>query len=159
MWAMPAFCMTAVTSAKSRLMEAGILDQIGDRLHRLAEHVVGDLEGIGKGDLLIGGKLQPLIGDDHQESTWVRSSRCPSRPASYGGVLEVKGLGDHANGEDAHLLGDVGHDGAAPVLVPPPIPAVMNTMSASSRALDTAERLSSADLRLTSRSLPRLARR
>ena len=44
--------------------------------------------------------------------------------------------------------------GAAPVPVPPPIPAVMNTMSASSRALEIWVRFSSADLRPTSGSLP-----
>ena len=97
---------------KVQIDEAGILDQIGDRLHRLAEHVVGDLESIGKGDLLIGGKLQPLIGDDHQGvhpgSEFLDALLGLHHTAAS---LEVKGLGDHANGEDAHLLGDVGHDG------------------------------------------------
>ena len=40
--------------------------------------------------------------------------------------------------------------GAAPVPVPPPMPAVMNTMSASSRALEICVRFSSADWRPTS---------
>ena len=44
--------------------------------------------------------------------------------------------------------------GAAPVPVPPPIPAVMNTISVSSSTLEMALRLSSADLRPTSGSLP-----
>ena len=44
--------------------------------------------------------------------------------------------------------------GAAPVPVPPPMPAVMNTISASSRALAIWVRLSSADLRPTSGSEP-----
>ena len=44
--------------------------------------------------------------------------------------------------------------GAAPVPVPPPMPAVMNTMLAPSRALAIWVRLSSADLRPTSGSEP-----
>src|SRR5699024_3260472 len=39
--------------------EAGILDEVRDGLHRLAQHVVGDLKGVLEGDLLVGGKLQP----------------------------------------------------------------------------------------------------
>ena len=37
--------------------DAHLLDQVGDRLHRLTEHVICDLEGVGQGDLLVGGHL------------------------------------------------------------------------------------------------------
>jgi hypothetical protein len=44
----------------------------------------------------------------------------------------VERLGDDADGQDA-LLAGAGDDGAAPVPVPPPMPAVMNTMCAPCR--------------------------
>ena len=51
-------------------------------------------------------------------------------------ALELEGLGDDANGEDTGLsCASSATMGAAPVPVPPPIPAVMKTMSVPSRAL------------------------
>ena len=62
-------------------------------------------------------------------------------------ALKAERLGDDADGQDALLTGDLRHDGrAAPVPVPPPMPAVMNTMSVSSSALEIWVRLSSAAL-------------
>ncbi len=71
---------------KVQVDEAGVPDQVGDGLHRLAQHVVGDLKGVGKGDLLIGGMLQPLVGDDDQGVHLVLQLRDAAlRPASSGG--------------------------------------------------------------------------
>ena len=97
---------------KVQVDEAGVLDEVGDGLHRLAQHIVGDLEGILEGNLLIGGELQTLVGDDDQAvhpGTQLLDAlfRLHHPPAA----LKVEGLGDHAHGEDAHFLGDIGHDG------------------------------------------------
>ncbi|CAN4034292.1 DUF2262 domain-containing protein, partial [Dysosmobacter welbionis] len=94
--------------------EAGIPDQVGDGLHRLAQHVVRDLEGVCKGDLLVRGVLQPLVGDDDQGVHLVLQLRdaglCLLHPPA---ALKPEGLGDHRHGEDVHLLGDLRHDGGA----------------------------------------------
>ena len=42
--------------------------------------------------------------------------------------LEAEGLGDDGDGEDAGVEAGLGETGAAPVPVPPPMPAVMKTM-------------------------------
>src|SRR5699024_4202130 len=46
--------------------DTGQLDQVGDGLHALAQHVVGSGEGVGQGDALLAHQLQPLVGDNHQ---------------------------------------------------------------------------------------------
>ena len=97
---------------KVQVDEAGVLDQIRDGLHRLAEHVVGDLKGILEGDLLVGGELQPLVGDDdqgvHLAPELLDAGLSLLHPAA---ALKGEGLGDHAHGEQTGLLGDVGHNG------------------------------------------------
>ena len=76
------------------------------------EHVVSNLKGVCKGDLLIGGKLQTLVGDNdqgvHPGTQILNALFRLKHPAAS---LEVEGLGDHAHSEDPHLLGDIGHDG------------------------------------------------
>ena len=97
---------------KVQVDEAGVLDEVGDGLDRLTQHIVGDLKGIGKGDLLVGGKLQPLVGDDDQGvHPGAQVLDAPLGLLHTAAALEVEGLGHHAHGEDAQLLGDVGHDG------------------------------------------------
>ena len=82
------------------------LDEVGDGLHRLAQHIVGDCKGIGESDLLVGGILQAVIGDDDQGIYLL-----PELLNALSGLLhaatalEIKGLGDHAHGQDTLLLG------------------------------------------------------
>ncbi len=66
MWARPASFMIGGHVREVQVDEAGVADQVGDALHRLAQHVVRDLKGVAKGDLLVGGVLQALVGDDDQ---------------------------------------------------------------------------------------------
>ena len=99
---------------KVQVDKAGIPDQIGDGLHRLAQHIVGDLKCIGKGDLLIGCMLEPVVGDDDQRVHPVLqlgNARLGSPHAA--GALKAEGLGHHGHREDIHLLGDLRHDGRA----------------------------------------------
>ena len=97
---------------KVQVDEAGVPDQVGDGLHRLAQHIVGDLKGVGKGDLLIGGVLESIIGDDNQGVHPVLElgdARLGSpHPA---GAFKAEGLGDHSHRQDIQLLGDLRHDG------------------------------------------------
>jgi hypothetical protein len=46
--------------------EAGHDHQIGDAAHAHVQHVVGHLEGVGEGRLLVGDAEQVLVGDDDQ---------------------------------------------------------------------------------------------
>ena len=97
---------------KVQVDEAGVLDQVRDGLHGLLQHVVGDLKGVDHGDLLVGGQLQPLVGDDDQGVHLVAQLGNAALGLLHAAhALEPERLGDHAHGEDAQLLGDVGHDG------------------------------------------------
>ena len=104
---------------KVQIDEAGILDQIGDRLHRLAEHVVGDLESIGKGDLLIGGVLQPLVGDDDQRVHLIlQLGNAALRLLHPAAALKAKGLVTTATVRISISLAISATMGAPPVPVP-----------------------------------------
>ena len=99
---------------KVQVDKAGVPDQVRDGLHRLTQHIVRDLKGVGKGDLLVGGVLQALVGDDDQGVHLVpelpdAGLRSPHPP----GPLKAEGLRHDAHGEDVHLLGHLRHDGGA----------------------------------------------
>jgi len=99
--------------SKVQVDESGILDQVRDGLDGLLKHVVSDLESVDHGDLLIGGQLQPLIGDDDQGVHLVAQLRnAPLRLLHAAHTLEAEGLGDHAYGEHTQFLGDVGYNGS-----------------------------------------------
>jgi len=51
-------------------------------------------------------------------------------------ALEIGKVRHHGHRQDAQFLGDLGHDRAAPVPVPPPMPAVMNTCGPAQRVDD-----------------------
>ena len=90
--------------------KAGVADQVGDGLHRLAQHVVRDLKGVGKGDLLVGGVFQPLVGDDDKGihlAPQVFDALLRLRHALAS--LKAEGLCHHAHGEDALLSGSLRH--------------------------------------------------
>ena len=94
--------------------EAGVPDQVRDGLHRLAQHIVRDLKGVGKGDLLVSGVLQPLVGDDDQGVHLVLQFPDAGLGGPHpAGALKAEGLRDDAHGEDVHLLGHLRHDGSA----------------------------------------------
>ena len=94
--------------------EAGVLDEVGDGLDGLLQHVVGNAEGVGEGDLLVGGELEPLVGDDdqgvHLGLELLDAQLGLLHPAA---ALKVEGLGDHTHGEHPGLTGNVGHDGGS----------------------------------------------
>ena len=86
--------------------------QLGDGGHRLLQNVVGDAEGVGKGDLLVGDVFQPVVGNDDQgvylSAEVGNALLCLAHPV---GTLKLEGLGDDAHGEDTCLVGQVRHNG------------------------------------------------
>ena len=93
--------------------EGGHIDQGGDGFHALAQHVVGGLEGIHQGDLLLADHLQALIGDDDQ-AVHVHQQVCDALlgQAHLPLALKREGLGDDADGQDAQVMGDLRHNGS-----------------------------------------------
>ena len=53
---------------KVQVDEARGGDQIGNGLHRLAQHIVSNGKGVGKRDFLVRGILEPVVGDDDRKS-------------------------------------------------------------------------------------------
>ena len=99
---------------KVQVDKAGVADEVRDGLHSLAQHIVCDLKGVGKGDLLVGGVLQALVGDDDKRIHLVLELVDAGLSGPHAaGALKAEGLGDHANSQDAHFLGDLGNDGRA----------------------------------------------
>ena len=91
----------------------GEAHQLGDGGNGLLQHIVGNAECIGEGDLLIGDVLQPVIGDDNQGihlgAQLGNALLCLTHTV---GALEAEGLGDNTHGEDAGLVGQISHDGS-----------------------------------------------
>ena len=82
----PASDMIVRTSAKSRLMQARERDQVGDALHALAQHVVGDPERVDHRGLLVEHGQQPVVRhDDERVDLLARAPRCPARRPARGG--------------------------------------------------------------------------
>ena len=87
--------------------------QLGNGGHSLLQHIVGDAEGVGEGDLLVGDVFQPVVGNDDQRidlaaeiGDALLSLTHPVR------ALELEGFGDNADREDTGLVSQIGHDGS-----------------------------------------------
>ena len=95
---------------KVQVDEPGVADQVGDGLHRLAQHVVRDLEGVGKGDLLVGGVFQALVGDD-DKGIHLAAQLLDAllRLGHAAAALKAEGLRHHTHGEDTGLPRDLRH--------------------------------------------------
>ena len=84
--------------------------QVGDPANPRIEHIVGHLEGVGEGGLLVGHAEQVLVGDDNQGvdiALQLIEPRLGDTHAMH--ALELERLGHHADGEDALLAGRAGH--------------------------------------------------
>src|SRR5699024_3828647 len=85
---------------------------LGDRLDGQLEHVVGDAEGVGEGELLIGDVLEAVIGNDIQAIDRVgRVGDTGSGLLHTAGALDLAGLGDDAHGEDTGIVGEIRDNG------------------------------------------------
>ena len=84
--------------------QAGHHHQVGDAAHARVQHLVGHLEGVGEGRLLVGDPEQVLVRDDDQRVD-VLLQLLDARFGELHAVraLEVERLGDDADGQDALL--------------------------------------------------------
>ena len=87
------------------------VDQAGDALNALTQHVVGSLESVHQGDALLADELQALVGDDDQ-GVYVhhQGGNALLGQAHLALALKGEGLGDDADGQDAQVMGSLGHD-------------------------------------------------
>ena len=80
--------------------------EIGDAGDAGAQHVVGHGEGVGEGGLLVGDAEQVLVRDDEQRiDEFLQRVDAGLGRAQAARALELKRLGDDADGEDAFLAG------------------------------------------------------
>ena len=93
---------------------AGQLNQVGDGLHALAQHVIGHDKGVGQSDALLADQLQALVGDDHQGVHLLPQGGNAFFSLLHAALaLKGEGLGDDAHGEGALLPGNLGHPGGS----------------------------------------------
>ena len=94
---------------KVEVYDAHGRDELAYALDALAKNVVGLLEGVEEGYLLVRKQLEPLVGDDNEridelaELAYALLSLRHSFPA-----FKVEGLCNDRNRKDFHLLGDLG---------------------------------------------------
>ena len=112
--------------------QAGHDHQVGDAAHAQVQHVVGHLEGVGEGRLLVGDPEQVLVRDDDQRVDHLLElvdallgRRMRRRPSKWNGLVTTPmvrmpcsraACGDHRRragaGAAAHAGGDEHHVGA-----------------------------------------------
>ncbi len=102
------------TSAKSRLIRPGDGDQLGNALHALAQHVVRHAESLLEVGAFVHDLQQTVVGDDDERIGLLFELG----DAGFGRLDAARALkgeraGDHADGQCADFLGDLGHDGRA----------------------------------------------
>ena len=91
--------------------EGGDVDQAGDALNALTQHIVGGLEGVHQGDLLLTDELQALVRDDDQRVDMHHQGGNALLGLRHLALaLKGEGLCDDANGQDAQIMGSLGHD-------------------------------------------------
>ena len=113
--------------------QAGHGDQVADALDALAQHVVHDAEGVEDGRVLLDDVLEPVVGDGDERVDLVLAA--PSiafsafsrrrAPSKRNGLVTTPMVSAPRSRAISAMTG------AAPDPVPPPMPAVMNTMSES----------------------------
>ena len=97
---------------KVQVDQRGHGDQVADALDALAQHVVGNAEGLQHGGTLADHLQQPVVGDHHQGV----HPLLQVSDAHFGVLhallaLKGKGLGDHGDGQRADIPRHLGHNG------------------------------------------------
>jgi len=92
--------------------ETGGRDELGNALDTLKKNLVGLLEGVNDGDVLVGDLQEAVIGDDDEGVDFL-AQRLDAvlglgRAAAS---LEGEGTGDHTDGQRTDALGQAGDDG------------------------------------------------
>src|SRR4029079_7386827 len=94
--------------------QAGGGDQVGDALHTGEQNLFGAAEGVEHADRAVADREQPVIGDDDEGVDLFAQAGDPGLGlVGATAALKGEGPGDHADGERAEVLGDLGHDGRA----------------------------------------------
>ena len=144
MSAEPESCMI-VHIGEVQVDQAGNRDQVGDALDTFPQDVVGHLEGVHHAGALLGHLQEPVVGDDDQGVHVLLEAldallgvRGGDRPSNANGLVTTPTV------KAPESLAIFATTGAAPVPVPPPLPAVTNTMSAPHRASSISALFSSA---------------
>ena len=100
------------TSAKSTLIRPGRDDQVGDALHRAQQHVVRGAEGLDHRGVAAEHGDQLLVRDgDQRIAVLAEFLDALQRHLHAATAFERERLGDHRDGQDAHLLGELRDDG------------------------------------------------
>ena len=128
--ALPMSRMIGAHVGEVEIDEAFLDHQVGDAGDARIEHLVGHREGVGEGRLLVGDAEQVLVGDDDQRvDGLLQLRRCRSRPtrmrrvpSNWNGLVTTPTVRMPISRAARAMTG------AAPVPVPPPMPAVTNTM-------------------------------
>ena len=106
--ALPASDMIVRTSAKSRLIRPGQRHQVGDALHALAQHVVGDAEGLDHRRVAIEHRQQPVVRDHDQRVDLLAERGDPGLSlVATARALELERTRDDADRQRAELAGDL----------------------------------------------------
>ena len=94
--------------------QTGDGDQFGNALDALAQHIIGHAEGILQAGALVDDLQQAVIGDDDQGiGMFFELGDAGFGRLRAAGAFKGEGAGDHADGQGADFLGDLGHDGGS----------------------------------------------
>ena len=89
-----------------------VADELGDGADGLLQHVVGDAEGVGEGDLLVGDELQTVVRDDDHGVDLVGEVGDAGLGLLHAvGAFEAEGLRHDGDGQDARVMRDLRDDG------------------------------------------------
>ena len=87
------------------------VDQAGDALNALAQHIIGCFKSVHQGDFFLADELQPLVRD-HDQAVYMHHQvgNTLFGHAHLALALKGKGLRDDADGQDTQVVGRLGHD-------------------------------------------------
>ena len=89
-----------------------VADELGDGADGLLQHVVGDAEGVGEGDLLVGDELQTVVRDDDHGVDLIGEVGDTGLGLLHAvGAFEAEGLRHDGDGQDARVMRDLRDDG------------------------------------------------
>src|SRR5690606_839106 len=110
--------LTLLTHDRLHVFEVNVhialdVDDLGNAGAGIVQYVVGRLEAVFLGGVFIQQVVQVLVQHNDERVHVTREFGDAFLSHAHALVaLETEGLGDHADGQDAELLGDLGHHGA-----------------------------------------------
>ena len=118
--------------SKIQIDKAFLDDKVADAGYTRIKHPIGQGEGMGERSLFVGHPEQVLVWDDQQGVHHLQQFGDAGFGKAHATLaLEVEWFGDYTDGvRMPSSRAALAMMGAAPVPVPPPMPAVTNTMCA-----------------------------